>query len=156
MASNWSDWSSFVGNNYAFRPYFQDAVRQSSGRYFAVGVTTGIPGYFLSHAVRDDNGVVLGVLVVKLELEELQREWAGQSGVFLVADSHSVVILNRRNFLPPSIVTAARRCSISTPSTTVVPTTELAMPFVDQPAGLERSELTCGCTTRSGSPVRTE
>ncbi len=94
-ASNWRDWSSFVGNNYAFRPYFQDAVRQSAGRYFAVGVTTGIPGYFLSHVVRDDGGV-LGVLVVKLELEELQREWAGQAGVLLVADSYSVVILSNR------------------------------------------------------------
>uniref|UniRef100_UPI0030EEFA32 sensor histidine kinase n=1 Tax=Pseudomonas guineae TaxID=425504 RepID=UPI0030EEFA32 len=96
VASNWRDWSSFVGNNYAFRPYFQDAVRQSSGRYFAVGVTTGIPGYFLSHAVRDEQGVVLGVLVVKLELEELQREWVSQPGVLLVADSYSVVILSNR------------------------------------------------------------
>jgi two-component system C4-dicarboxylate transport sensor histidine kinase DctB len=96
VASNWRDWSSFVGNNYAFRPYFQDAVRQSAGRYFAVGVTTGIPGYFLSHAVRDDDGTVLGVLVVKLELEELQREWASQPGVLLVADSYSVVILSNR------------------------------------------------------------
>ena len=96
VASNWRDWSSFVGNNYAFRPYFQDAVRQSSGRYFAVGVTTGVPGYFLSHVVRDDDGSVLGVLVAKLELEALQREWAGQSGVLLVADSYSVVILSSR------------------------------------------------------------
>jgi two-component system C4-dicarboxylate transport sensor histidine kinase DctB len=96
VASNWRDWSSFVGNNYAFRPYFQDAVRQSSGRYFAVGVTTGIPGYFLSHAVLDEAGTLLGVLVVKLELEELQREWASQSGVLLVADSYSVVILSNK------------------------------------------------------------
>jgi two-component system C4-dicarboxylate transport sensor histidine kinase DctB len=96
VASNWRDWSSFVGNNYAFRPYFQDAVRQSAGRYFAVGVTTGIPGYFLSHAVLDEAGALLGVLVVKLELEELQREWASQSGVLLVADSYSVVILSNK------------------------------------------------------------
>lgn len=96
VASNWRDWSSFVGNNYAFRPYFQDAVRQSAGRYFAVGVTTGIPGYFLSHVVRDLDGSVLGVLVVKLELEELQREWAGQAGVLLVTDSYSVAILSNR------------------------------------------------------------
>ena len=96
VASNWRDWSSFVGNNYAFRPYFQDALRQSSGRYFAVGVTTGIPGYFLSHAVYDSDGSVLGVLVVKLELEELQREWAGQDGVLLVADSYAVAILSNR------------------------------------------------------------
>lgn len=95
-ASNWRDWSSFVGNNYAFRPYFQDALSQASGRYFAVGVTTGIPGYFLSHVVLDDYGDVLGVLVVKLELEALQREWVEQSGILLVADSYNVVILSNR------------------------------------------------------------
>lgn len=96
VASNWRDWSSFVGNNYAFRPYFQGALRNEGSRYFAVGVTTGIPGYFLSHVVRDDDGRLLGVLVVKLELEELQREWVGQPGVLLVADSYQVVILSNR------------------------------------------------------------
>ncbi|TBU75525.1 sensor histidine kinase [Phytopseudomonas daroniae] len=95
-ASNWNEWSSFVGSNYGFRPYFQDALHRTSGRYFAVGVTTGVPGYFLSHAVYDDNGAVTGVLVVKLELEELQREWVGQPGVLLVADSYGVVILSSR------------------------------------------------------------
>ncbi|MGQ7960237.1 sensor histidine kinase [Pseudomonas sp. SP16.1] len=96
VASNWRDWSSFVGNNYAFRPYFQDALRDEGARYFAVGVTTGIPGYFLSHAVRDDDGTLLGVLVVKLELEDLQREWVDQPGVLLVADSYQVVILSSK------------------------------------------------------------
>src|SRR5690606_20255714 len=95
-ASNWREWSSFVGNNYAFRPYFQDALREDAGRYFAVGVTTGVPGYFLSHAVKDGAGQVLGVLVVKLELEELQREWVGQNDVLLVGDRHGVVILSNR------------------------------------------------------------
>nr|WP_322938977.1 ATP-binding protein [Pseudomonas sp. s4] len=96
VASNWRDWSSFVGNNYAFRPYFQNAVREGGARYFAVGVTTGIPGYFLSHVVRDDDGELLGVLVVKLELEELQRQWVDQPGVLLVADSYQVVILSNK------------------------------------------------------------
>ena len=95
-SSNWREWSSFVGNNYAFRPYFQDAVAQGAGRYFAVGVTTGIPGYFLSRAVYAEDQRLLGVLVVKLELEDLQREWASQSGVLLVADRHGVVILSNR------------------------------------------------------------
>ncbi|WP_192984307.1 ATP-binding protein [Pseudomonas sp. EggHat1] len=96
VASNWRDWSSFVGNNYAFRPYFQNALRDGGARYFAVGVTTGIPGYFLSHVVRDDKGELLGVLVVKLELEDLQREWVGQPGVLMVADSYQVVILSNK------------------------------------------------------------
>ncbi len=95
-ASNWRDWSSFVGNNYAFRPYFRDAVSNDSGRYFAVGVTTGIPGYFLSSSVKNAAGEVLGVLVVKLELEDMQRDWVGQPGILLIADSLDIVILTNR------------------------------------------------------------
>lgn len=95
-ASNWRDWSSFVGNNYAFRPYFLDALANDSGRYFAVGVTTGIPGYFLSSSVKNAAGEVIGVLVVKLELEDMQREWVGQSGILLISDSLQIVILTNR------------------------------------------------------------
>ncbi|WXL25856.1 ATP-binding protein [Ectopseudomonas mendocina] len=96
VASNWRDWSSFVGNRYAFRPYFQNALREGHGQYFAVGVTTGIPGYFLAHAVQDLDGTVLGVVVVKLELEELQREWVSQPGVLMISDSYGVAILSNR------------------------------------------------------------
>ena len=71
-------------------------MRNGGARYFAVGVTTGIPGYFLSHVVRGDDGELLGVLVVKLELEDLQREWVGQPGVLLVADGYQVVILSNK------------------------------------------------------------
>ncbi len=95
-ASNWREWSSFVGYNYGFRPYFRDALSQDSGRYFAVGVTTGIPGYFLSSSVKNAAGEVLGVLVVKLELEDMQREWAGQSGILLITDALDIVILSNR------------------------------------------------------------
>ncbi|HEY6610868.1 MAG TPA: ATP-binding protein [Pseudomonas sp.] len=95
-ASNWDEPTSFVGNNYAFRPYFQDALRLGSGRYFAVGVTTGVPGYFLSWLVRDEGGTPRGVVVLKLEMEELQRGWVGQPGTLLVTDRHGVVILANR------------------------------------------------------------
>jgi len=95
-ASNWQEPGSFVGYQYGFRPYFQDALREGSGRYFAVGVTTGVPGYFLSQAVRDPAGQLLGVLVLKLEMEELQRDWAGQSGILLVTDQHGIAILASR------------------------------------------------------------
>ena len=94
-ASNWDEESSFVGHNYAFRPYFHNALQEVWGRYFAVGVTTGVPGYFLSHAIEQD-GVVTGVLVVKLELEDLQRDWLGQPGTFLVTADDQVVILSNR------------------------------------------------------------
>lgn len=93
-ASNWNEPTSFVGQQYTFRPYFRNAFEQGAGRYFAVGVTTGIPGYFFSQRV--DDGEPLGVLVVKLELEELQRDWVGQHGTLLISDHHGVVILSNR------------------------------------------------------------
>lgn len=93
-ASNWDEPTSFVGQDYSFRPYFRNALTDGAGRYFAVGVTTGVPGYFFSRQV--DDGGPLGVLVVKLELEELQRDWVGHSGTLLISDDHGVVILSNR------------------------------------------------------------
>jgi two-component system C4-dicarboxylate transport sensor histidine kinase DctB len=75
-ASNWNLPSSYVGHNYAFRPYFSQTLSQGTGRFYAVGVTTGIPGYFLSSAVVDEHEQFLGAMVVKLEFPELEREWA--------------------------------------------------------------------------------
>ncbi len=47
-ASNWNLPTSYVGHNYGFRPYFRQTIAQGSGRFYAVGVISGIPGYFLS------------------------------------------------------------------------------------------------------------
>jgi two-component system, NtrC family, C4-dicarboxylate transport sensor histidine kinase DctB len=38
--------SSYVGHNYAFRPYFSQTRSQGTGRFYAVGVTTGHSGVF--------------------------------------------------------------------------------------------------------------
>ena len=59
-------------------------------------MTTGIPGYFLSSSVKNTAGELLGVLVVKLELEDMQRDWVGQPGILLIADSLDIVILTNR------------------------------------------------------------
>ncbi|MEO0910562.1 MAG: two-component sensor histidine kinase, partial [Pseudomonadota bacterium] len=47
-ASNYATDESFVGNNYRFRKYYSDAIKTGKADFFAVGVTTGRPGYFLS------------------------------------------------------------------------------------------------------------
>ena len=63
-ASNWRLPSSYVGHNYGFRPYFNQTRTQGTGRFYAVGVTSGIPGYFLSSAVSDDDGQFLGACLL--------------------------------------------------------------------------------------------
>jgi two-component system C4-dicarboxylate transport sensor histidine kinase DctB len=92
-ASNWRLPSSYVGHNYAFRPYFSQTRSQGNGRFYAVGVTTGIPGYFLSSAVVDEQEQFLGAMVVKLEFPELEREWAQGDDLLLVSDARGIVFI---------------------------------------------------------------
>ena len=92
-ASNWRDASSNVGQNYSFRPYVRQALSEGSGRFYGVGVTTGEPGYFLSQAIRDEAGDALGVVVIKIELAALEREWLSTPDIVLTSDSHDVVFL---------------------------------------------------------------
>jgi len=50
-ASNAKLPGSFVGQNYAFRPYFQDAMNGELAEFYGIGATTGIPGYFYAMPV---------------------------------------------------------------------------------------------------------
>ncbi|WP_244620784.1 ATP-binding protein [Metapseudomonas lalkuanensis] len=92
-ASNWRLPTSFVGHNYGFRPYFVEARRLGSGRFYAVGVTSGIPGYFLASAVRGAEDTFIGAIVVKLEFPELEQEWGQRSDIILVSDARGVVFI---------------------------------------------------------------
>ncbi|KAA0874189.1 sensor histidine kinase [Nitrincola tapanii] len=93
-SSNYLDAGSFVGSRYAYRPYYQDAVSLGRGEFFAIGATTGRPGYFLSRRVQDDSGQLLGVVVVKVDLETLQSDWRLAAEDVLVLDANQVVVLS--------------------------------------------------------------
>ncbi|SFV27791.1 two-component system, NtrC family, C4-dicarboxylate transport sensor histidine kinase DctB [Devosia crocina] len=92
-SSNWSEPSSFVGHNYSFRPYFADALVTGRGAYYAVGVTTGVPGYFLSSRIDGPEGP-LGVAVVKVDMSPLERVWAEAGEMTGVADASGIVFLS--------------------------------------------------------------
>ncbi|MFK3797704.1 ATP-binding protein [Pseudomonas sp. NPDC088444] len=92
-ASNWKLPSSYVGHNYGFRPYFTQTKSTGVGRFYAVGVTSGIPGYFLSNAVHDDAGQFIGAMVVKLEFPDLEHTWAQGDDILLVSDAKGIVFI---------------------------------------------------------------
>ena len=73
-ASNYAAEVSFVGVNYGFRPYFKQALTGTETTFFAVGATTGEPGYFVANPVMIENEVS-GVVVVKFELAGLFDSW---------------------------------------------------------------------------------
>lgn len=92
-ASNWRLPTSYVGHNYHFRPYFHQARLTGSGRFYGVGVVSGVPGYFLSQAILGEQGQFLGVMVVKLEFPELEQSWSQRSDIILVSDQRDVVFI---------------------------------------------------------------
>lgn len=92
-ASNYQNEVSFVGRNYGFRPYFKGALDGQETTFFAVGATTGIPGYFVANPVMNDSGVI-GVLVAKFDLNGLLDSWLLPPFSWLAIDEFGVVILS--------------------------------------------------------------
>ncbi|REE92319.1 sensor histidine kinase [Cupriavidus plantarum] len=92
-ASNHGEAGSFVGTDYRFRPYFQIAARGDIGRFYAIGVTNDEPGYYIAQPVEAD-GKVIGVTVVKLNLEWFQRAGGGSAEPLMVSDDHGVIFLS--------------------------------------------------------------
>jgi two-component system C4-dicarboxylate transport sensor histidine kinase DctB len=92
-ASNKRDPLTYVGQNYRFRPYFIATQEGNTGRFFAIGATTGQPGYFFSHPVFSAERIV-GAAVVKVDLTPLQDDWHNGGETVLVSDANGVVFLS--------------------------------------------------------------
>jgi PAS domain S-box-containing protein len=94
-SSNWRDAKSFVGNNYRIRPYFKDAIvgANGEGHYYAVGITSGKPGFHWARRVDDETGIV-GVTVVKLDLKKLESAWQSDDERVGVMDQAGMIFLS--------------------------------------------------------------
>jgi two-component system, LuxR family, sensor histidine kinase DctS len=92
-ASNWQLPTSFVGESYRQRPYFENALQGQRGLFYGLGLTTGQSGLFIAEAVRV-KGVILGVVVVKISLEPLQAAWMRGSDPVVLRDGHGIVFLS--------------------------------------------------------------
>lgn len=92
-SSNWNEPLSFVGRNYSFRPYFQKALTESNNRFYAVGVTTGEAGYFMSSLILTPEGK-RGVAVVKIDLAPLENTWNRAANSLALFDENGVIILS--------------------------------------------------------------
>lgn len=90
-ASNWRTSTSFVGQNYSFRPYFQDAMHRGSGEYFAMGTISARPGFYISRRVEE--GGTHGVVVVKVEFDRVEAMWSGDPDIVFVTDAKGVIVV---------------------------------------------------------------
>ncbi|MDD1795757.1 ATP-binding protein [Enterovibrio sp. ZSDZ42] len=95
-SSNHQDKASFVGHNYNYRPYFQQAIQGDKGQYYALGVVSDKRGYYFSYPVWDE-GSITGVLTLKVDLSIIERIWDQQQFDYLIADPLGVVFYSSRD-----------------------------------------------------------
>lgn len=94
-ASNWWAYDSFVGENLAYRPYFEEAMRDGDAKFYAVGTVTGVAGYFLARRIDGPDGP-LGVAITKINLGEIEANWWRSGELLVIVDINNVAILSTR------------------------------------------------------------
>jgi two-component system C4-dicarboxylate transport sensor histidine kinase DctB len=92
-ASNWREPNSFVGANYSFRPYFQEALANGHAELFALGTLSNAPGLYLARRVESLRRDATGVVVVKVRFDVLESEWAAAEEQAFVTDARGVVLI---------------------------------------------------------------
>ncbi len=94
-ASNWQTPRPFVGRNFSFRPYFQEAMEGHLGRYFALGATSSQRGYYFAYPVRHQQQI-LGTLVMKINIDTVEDKWKKPGDIFLVTDPEGVIFITTK------------------------------------------------------------
>lgn len=98
-SSNWREPLSFVGNDYSFREYFRKAVSDGGAEHYALGSVSKRPGLYISRRVEgfsdassaDGDGV--GVVVVKVEFDQLEADWNQAGAPTYVIDPQGIVLI---------------------------------------------------------------
>jgi len=94
-SSNWRSPTSFVGNNFAFRPYFKEAVSAGKGYFFGIGTTSKKPGYYISSGVSEGNEIT-AVTVAKVDLSIIENTWVEAGENIFVTNRDGVIILSSK------------------------------------------------------------
>jgi PAS domain S-box-containing protein len=95
-SSNRNAPDSFVGKNFEFRPYFQEAFHKAPATYLALGVTSGKRGVYYSYPIFEKGeDLPIGVAVIKGSIERIEKELSLLPGeIVLVSDPRGVVFIS--------------------------------------------------------------
>ncbi len=91
-ASNYDLKTSFVGQNFSYRPYFQDAANGKQSRFYALGTTSFKRGYYFASPIRV-KGQISGVIVFKVDIDSIETSWRGGEYKIFVSDPEGIVFM---------------------------------------------------------------
>lgn len=92
-ASNHDRVDSFIGESFTYRPYFTEALKGVTGRFFALGTTSGVRGYYFGAPVQDGRGRVIGVVALKIGVDDIESAWRSAEYQIIVADPEGIVFM---------------------------------------------------------------
>ncbi len=92
-SSNWRLPESFVGSVYAFREYFQGAMKNGMSEHYALGNVSRRPGLYISRRIDAADGRALGVVIAKVEFNRLETDWNIGGKPVYVVDRDGVVLM---------------------------------------------------------------
>ncbi len=97
-SSNRNDPDSFVGMNFSFRPYFQDAMQGLPASYLALGTTSRKRGAYYSYPVyRKNSDTPLGIAVIKASIFFVEKELTPEeTSIQLVVDPQGMIFISSR------------------------------------------------------------
>ena len=97
-SSNRYDPDSFVGKNFAFRPYFKQAIGGKPAIYLALGVASGKRGAYYSHPIYENSpNTPVGIVVIKASIELIEKEiQTSYNEIVMVTDPHGVIFISNR------------------------------------------------------------
>ncbi|NCO45171.1 MAG: sensor histidine kinase, partial [Vibrio sp.] len=84
---------SFIGRNFAWRPYFKTAITGQESQYFALGSTSGQRGYYYSYPIVYAADVI-GVVVVKMDLSAIEENWQSKQSYFVATDDNNIIFMS--------------------------------------------------------------
>jgi diguanylate cyclase (GGDEF)-like protein len=101
-SSNRNDSRSFVGKNFGFRPYFQQALGGEAAVYMALGATSNKRGIYYSHPVGPKTGQApVGVVVIKAGIDPIEERASAASsrsgGFWALVNTDGVIFASNRD-----------------------------------------------------------
>ncbi len=91
-ASNYDGPASFVGQNFRYRPYFQDAAKGQQSKFFALGTTSHKRGYYFASPILF-NGEIKGVIVFKVDIEGIEASFGNGENRIFVNDPEGIIFM---------------------------------------------------------------
>ena len=101
-SSNRNAPDSFVGKNFAFRPYFQQAIHSAPSTYLALGTTSHKRGVYFSFPVFEKGeDIPIGLVVIKASIDQIEKKLSlsGDEMILVTSPSGIIFITNKSEWL---------------------------------------------------------